>query len=238
MDEVQALYSGGLTHLAQGSSLLQAGRLQDAIGEFESAVRQNPRLIAAHVNLIALYGRMRDTPKAQQHFRIASALDPGSVEAYYNWGILLRDQDRSAEAAEIFQKVLDLNPNHSNTHVQLALLLEKAGQSEQAAKHYDLALQASPDDRQAHFLYAENLARKGQLEAAIAHLQETIAVEDERTPVCMYALATVYDRTGNRERAVYFMRQALDRAASLDLRDLVATIRGNLNRLSAGTSSR
>jgi tetratricopeptide (TPR) repeat protein len=139
---------------------------------------------------------------------------------------------------QVHKKALELNPNHFNSHVQLALLLEKAGQSEQAAKHYDLALQASPDDRQAHFLYAANLARNGQLEAAIEHLHETIGVEDERTPVCMYTLATFYDRAGNRERAVYFMRQALDRAASLDLRDLVATIRDNLNRLSAGTSSR
>ena len=34
MDDVKAMYSGGLTHFAKGSSLAQQGKLQEAAAEF------------------------------------------------------------------------------------------------------------------------------------------------------------------------------------------------------------
>jgi tetratricopeptide (TPR) repeat protein len=69
MDEVKSLYAGGLTHFAKGSALAREGKTKEATAEFESALRVNPRLIMAHVNLIAMYGE-------QGHFGSSGAPFP------------------------------------------------------------------------------------------------------------------------------------------------------------------
>ena len=235
-DEIDALYSGGLPHLTKGTSLLQQGKLREAAAEFEAALKVNPKLVMAHINLIAVYGQLGLADKARDHFRSAVSLDPGWVEAYFNWGMfLLQNGNKRVEAAKMFEKALEVNPNYADAHVQLASLLDEAGRSREAAAHYLRALQVNSDHRQAHFLLAHNLAHDNRFDEAILHLIETIKIEDDRTPVCMRALALAYEGAGNRERALYYIRQARDRAAALGMRDLLSQIEGDLNRLATGS---
>ncbi|PYV08632.1 MAG: hypothetical protein DMG23_13055 [Acidobacteria bacterium] len=233
MDDVKALYSGGLTHFAKGSSLAQQGKLQEAAAEFESALEVNPGLVMAHANLIAMYGQLGLPDKAEQHYRAAVELDPGWVEVYYNWGMSQLQHGKKAEAAEMFRKAIEVNPTYADAHVQLASLLDEGGRLEEAAEHYQRALAVNPDHWQAHFLFAYNLARSGQINEAIKHFLETIKVEDSRTPICMHALAIAYERAGNRERALYYLHQARQRAASFGMQDLLSQLQRDLNRLTA-----
>ena len=233
MDDVKALYSGGLTHFAKGSVLSQQGKLQEAAAEFESALEVNPGLVMAHVNLIAMYGQLGLPDKAEQHYRAAVELDPGWVEIYYNWGMFQLQHGKKTEAAEMFRKAIEVNPAYADAHTQLASLLDEAGRLEEAAGHYQRALAVNPDHRQAHFLFAYNLIRSGQTDEAIKHFLETIRVEDSRTPVCMQALAIAYERAGNRERALEYLHQARERAAAFGMQDLVSQLQRDLNRLTA-----
>ncbi len=231
MDDIKGLYSGGLTHFATASSLAQQGKLQEAAAEFEAALEVNPNLVMAHINLIAMYGQLGLINKAEQHYRAAVELDPGWVEAYYNWGMLRLQHGTKAEAAEMFRKAIEVNPAYADARVQLASLLDEAGHFTEAAEHYQRALEVNPNHRQAHFLFAYNLVRRGQLEEAIKHFLETIKVEDRRTPLCMHALAIAYERTGNHERALYYLREACQRATSLGMQDLLSQLQRDLNRL-------
>jgi tetratricopeptide (TPR) repeat protein len=208
MDAVKALYAGGLSHFAKGSALAREGRAGEAAAEFESALGVNPGLVMAHVNLIAMYGQIGQIAKAEQHFRIAVELDPGWVEAYYNWGLLLVRQRRTAEAAQAFGKAVELNPNYADAHAELAALDESAGRDQEAQRHCRLALESDPNHRQARYLLGRSLIRTGRMEEAIGHLLRTIQAEDRKTPVCMQMLAVAYQRSGDRERAAYYLREA------------------------------
>jgi tetratricopeptide (TPR) repeat protein len=230
LDDVQSLYAGGLTHVANGSTLYAQGKLQESAAEFESAIQVNPRLIAAHINLIAIYGRLNRTDKAEQHFRAALDVDPGWVEVYYNWGLCLAEHGRKQEARQMFQKAVAINPRYADAHVQLASLLDDSGDPESAAGHYRQALRAEPNNRQAHYLFARNLVRTGHLDAAIDHLRQTVEIDDERTPACMHALALAYERSGNLEQTRHYLREAYRRATSLGLNDLAAQLRADLDR--------
>ncbi len=233
MDEVTALYSGGLTDYAKGSSLYLEGKLREAAAEFEAALAVNPRLVMAHINLIALYGQLDQSDKAEQHFKSAIELDPGWVETYYNWGMFLVRHDRKAEAAPLFQKAVEINPDYAEARIQLALLLDDSGRYKEATAHYEQVLKANPNNRQAHYFLARDLLKSGRVEEAIQHLRETTKVEDNWTPVCMQALAIAYERGGNRERAVYYLRQAKQRAVSQGTKDLAAQLQHDIERLSA-----
>jgi superkiller protein 3 len=236
IDELNSLYSGGLTRFAKGSSLYQAGKLREAIVEFEGALEVNPRMVMAHINLIALYGQLNQPDKSEQHFRSAIDLDPGWVEAYFNWGMFLVQHGKPTEAAEMFRKAIEVNPDYPEAQVQLGLLLDESGSREEADAHFRRALEINPNHRPAHYFLARSLLRSGKVSEAIQHLLETTKVEDAWTPVCMQALALAYEREGNRERAVYFLRQAKQRAVSQGAHDLTSQLQRDIDRLSAEVS--
>jgi len=232
MDEVKSLYAGGLTHFAKGSALARVGKTQEATAEFESALRVNPRLIMAHVNLIAMYGEQGQLDRAERHFREASKLDPGWAEAYYNWGLLLMRWQRTAEADEAFRKAIAANSHYSDAHVELGELLDEAGRMTEAQQHFRLALEDAPASRQTHYLFGRSLIRTGQFAEAIAQLQETIKVEDDKTPICMQALAAAYQRPGDLKNAAHYTREARQRALSRDMTALADQLQQDLVRLS------
>jgi tetratricopeptide (TPR) repeat protein len=233
MDDVNSLYSGGLTRFAKGSSFYQQGKLAEAIQEFEAALEVNPRLVTAHVNLIALFGQLNQPDKAEQHFRAAVELDPGWVEAYYNWGFFLAQHGRKTEAAELFRKAVEVNPDYPEARVQLGLLLDEIGRSGEASVHYQRALQVDPDNRQAHYFLGRSLLRSGQVKEAIQHLLETTKVEDVWTPVCMQAVAIAYEHGGDREQAIHFLREAQKRALTFRQKDLASQLQRDIDRLAS-----
>jgi tetratricopeptide (TPR) repeat protein len=231
MDDVNSLYSGGLTRFAKGSSLYQQGKVSEAIQEFQAALEVNPRLVTAHVNLIALYGLLNQPDKAEHHFRAAVELDPGWVESYYNYGLFLAQHSRKTEAADLFRKAVEVNPDYPEAHVQLGLLLDETGRSAEASAHYQRALQVNPNNRQAHYFLGRCLLQNGRVEEAIQHLLETIKVEDSWTPVCIQAVAIAYERGGNWDRALHFFREAKQRALTLGQQDLASQLQREIDRL-------
>lgn len=232
MDEVKSLYAGGLTHFAKGSSLAREGKTSAAAAEFESALQVNPRLLMAHVNLIAMYGQQGQLDKAERHFREAIQLDPGWAEAYYNWGLLLMRRQRTTEADEAFRKAIATNPHYADAHVELGQLLDEAGRMTEAQQHFRLALEDAPANRQAHYLFGRSLIRTGQFGEAIAQLRESINVEDDKTPLCMQALAAAYQRAGDLKSAAHFTREARQRALSRNMTALADQLQQDLVRLS------
>ena len=70
----------------------------------------------AHVNLIRLYGTLGRPEKAEEHYRAATALNPGLAEIYYNHGVLLAGIQQPNEAAEAFRCAIDLNPAYAEAH--------------------------------------------------------------------------------------------------------------------------
>jgi tetratricopeptide (TPR) repeat protein len=231
MDEVKSLYAGGLSRFAKGSALAQQGKIREATAEFESALAINPRLMMAHVNLIAMYGQLDRSDKAEEHFREAVRLDPAWAETYYNWGLFLFGKRRTAEAAVAFRKALEINSNYADAHAQLGLLLDQAGLAVEAQRHYRLALEANPSHRQAQYLLGHSLVRVGRSDQGIPLLLRAIEVEDEKTPVCMQALAVAYERAGDPQKAVYYLREAQQRAKSLKLEELAKQLQQDLERL-------
>jgi tetratricopeptide (TPR) repeat protein len=235
MDAVSSLYVGGNAHFAKGSSLAQKGETEQAAVEFESALNLNPRLIMAHVNLIAMYGDLGRPDKAEEHFREAIKLDPGWAEVYYNWGLLLFREEKSAEAGVAFRKAIELNPNYANAHIELGRLLDEDGRMSEAQEHFRLALENAADNRQAHYLFGCSLIRTGRFDQAIAQLLEAIKVEDNITPLCMQALASAYQSAGDVKRALQYTRQARERAASYKMDELAAQLQRDIDRLSEET---
>jgi tetratricopeptide (TPR) repeat protein len=222
--EVARLNMGSVAHIRRGADLEQAGRIADAIAEHEEALRVDPQAVQAHINLIALYGRLGEFEKAEEHYRAALALDRNQADIHYNYGVLLLRLNRDQDAETSFRQAVQINPYYAAAHNHLGSIYEQQGRLSEALQQFTEAIDNHPNDRLAHFHAGRILANQRKYDEAIQHLLKTLAPDDEQTPRYLYALGATYARAGKLSDAVKYLRAARERAAARGQADLLTSI--------------
>lgn len=133
------------THKNLGVALTQAGQIQEAIGEFNLALRLKPDLADAHDNLARVLLRLGRLPEAMEHWEQALRIQPDYVEAHYNLGVALVQLGRLPEAIAHWEQVLRIQPDYAEVHYNLGTVFEQAGEIGNAIGHYEQALRIKPD---------------------------------------------------------------------------------------------
>jgi tetratricopeptide (TPR) repeat protein len=231
LGEMQALNRGSAHLLRLASEAEQHGDMAAALKFTEQALSEDPKSVQANANLISVYGRNGQADKAQEHYRKAVELNPNHADAHYNYGVLMFQLGRRGEAKKAFEKALAVNPYHAQAHNNLAFVLEAEGRMAEAMAHYRKAIENDPNYRLAHFHLGRVLANQRKYAEAIEHMSKTLSAEDASTPGYMYALGAVYGRSGDRAKAVDFMRQARVKAEAAGQAPLVASIDRDLKTL-------
>jgi tetratricopeptide (TPR) repeat protein len=228
---VEQLNQSSTAHLQRGAELESAGKFDDAIREHQALLQSDPNNLQAHINLISLYGRTGDPAAAKQHFDTAIKLAPNRADAWYNYGVLLFSQQKYDEAEQAFRRALAINPNYTEAHNNLGATYELERRMEEAASEFRAAIADRPDYPLARFHLARILVNESKYEEAIQQLQRALQPEEENTPVYAYALAAAYARSGNREQALRYYREARDRAVARNQSQLLASIDRDLKML-------
>ena len=237
LDEVRALNRSAMYQVQIGLELERQGRLQESVAAHEKALEVDPKLVQAHVNLIALYGRLRQFDKSEEHYKAAIQLDPGSAESYYDYGVLLVQAEKYGQAETAFRKTLEIDPLHAGAHTNLGFLLEREGRLPDAAAEYRQAVQSTPNNRQAHFNLGRTLVNQRNYTEGIVELRKALEPQDEDTPRYVYALGAALARSGDRESAVRYLRQAREGAEAHGQSALIASIDRDLHALQAPGSA-
>ncbi|MGB5540569.1 MAG: tetratricopeptide repeat protein, partial [Gammaproteobacteria bacterium] len=113
LESLDALDISATAQVRRAKRLERAGRMQDALQALQQAVAVEPDSIEAHSQLVRLYHRFNDTGRAEQHYRAVTAIEPNAVMVNLEYGTLLAEQGRIADAATAFEKVLTADPDHS-----------------------------------------------------------------------------------------------------------------------------
>jgi tetratricopeptide (TPR) repeat protein len=233
LDEVRALNRSATQQVQIGIQLERQGKLEESAAAHEKALEIDSQLVQAHVNLVELYGRLGQFEKAEEHYRAAAGLDPGSSENYYNYGVLLLGAEKYRQAENAFRKTIEIDPYHAGAHNNLGFLFERQGALLEAADEYRRAFENKPSNRQAHFNLGRVLVNLEKYQEGIRELKKTIEPEDENTPRYMYALGAAFARSGDPQNALRYIRQARDGAKALGQSDLVASMERDLRTLEA-----
>jgi len=118
---------------------------EEARKEFEAELRLDPRSAGAEYYLGELARRSDALPKAADHFKRATELNPGFAEAYYGWGKALLDSGKAADATAPLETAVKLAPENPTVHFALASAYQRTGRKEEAAREF--ALQRSTADK-------------------------------------------------------------------------------------------
>lgn len=232
MDEVQALNAGAEPLLRQAISLEAQGQLAAAAELNEKALQLDPKLVAAHVNLVSAYGRLHEPQKAEAHYRQAIALNPNAVDAHYNFGVLCISSNRIPEAKSALETALRLNPDYAEAHSNYGAVLQMQGNRRAAQREFEKAIELQPNLRAARFQLGRLYANDKRWDAAVAQFRQIVQVDDEATPAYLYALGATLARSGDIGAADTLV-DARNRALQRGQASLVAAIDQDLIRLKA-----
>ena len=134
--------------------------------------------------------------------RRAISLDPLSLRAQVNLGVVLNMARRYDEAVSQFVQTLELDSSYGMTHAMLGLSYAYKGMADRAVSELELARKASGDRRDLIALRGYTLARAGRTREALATIEEVhrLASPREPSPFLIAVVAVGLDDPGSRAR--------------------------------------
>ena len=130
-----------------GIGYLQQNKLELASEKLTKALRQDPESASAHNAYAILQERLKQTDKAEYHYRKATELDRNDAQAANNYGTFLCRNGREIESEKYFLRALD-NPLYSTpeyAYTNAAVCLLKVNQAEPAIEYLRKALTQRSD---------------------------------------------------------------------------------------------
>jgi tetratricopeptide (TPR) repeat protein len=195
-------------HYEVGSVLLHEGRLQEAIEQYEQALRIEPDYGEPHNNLgVALVHRGR-LEEGIEHFEQALRLNPDYAEAHCNLAVALAQTDKIKEAIAHFEQALRIKPDYTEAHNGLGAALFTQGRVQEAITHYKEALRLNPDYAEAHYNLGIALAQVRRLPEAMEHWEEALRINPDYAEV-HYNLGVALSQAGRLPEAMKHWEQVL-----------------------------
>ncbi|MGD0651502.1 MAG: tetratricopeptide repeat protein [Verrucomicrobiia bacterium] len=176
-DNVAKNPNAWLAHHNLGIALGQAGRIQEAIGHWEQALRIKPDYARTHYNLGIALGQVGKLADAIVHYEQALRIKPDFAEAHNSLGAALWQAGRIQEAIGHYEQALRIKPDFAEAHDNLGAALGQAGRIQEAIGHYEEALVIKPDYAEAHNNLGAALGQAGKLEDAIGHYQQALRIK-------------------------------------------------------------
>ena len=190
-----------LAHLHLGIALGDKGRLEEAVGHFEEAIRLRPQDADAYSRLAYALAKQRRLAEAVQEYEKALRLNPANAELHNDLALTLARQGRAEEAIEHYTEALRLKAGFTEAHYNLGLTLAGRGQYAKASAHFQAALRLDPKQAKASQKLAQALAAQRKLEQAITPYREAVK-SNPSDPQAHRELGRVLLEAGQVEEAV------------------------------------
>ena len=155
----------------------QRGVHEAALGLIGQAIALNPNVPAFHCNMSEAYRALGQFDRAAACCRTAMRLQPKSIEAGNNLGLVLLAQGQYAAAVTQFQEVLQSKPDYVMTYNNLGNAFRLLGDPEQAIAQFRRALELKPNLPEAHSNLGQLLLERNDLDEALHHCREAVRLK-------------------------------------------------------------
>ena len=196
------------THYNFGLAFQRAGRVQEAIGHYELALRIKPDDAEAHYNLGTALEEAGRAPEAISQWEQTLRIRPDYAEAHNNLGSASLRLGRVPEAIEHYEQALRTDPDLAEAHYNLGLALRLAGRVQEAIGHYQEALRIKPDYAEAHNNLGNALLGLGRVPEAIEQYEQARRIKPDFAEA-HYNLGVALEQMGRPQDAIGHYEQAL-----------------------------
>ncbi|MGD0261440.1 MAG: tetratricopeptide repeat protein [Verrucomicrobiota bacterium] len=166
-------------HWRLGWVLAREGKTDEAIRQYQEALRLNPGHAFAHNVLGVALVRKGQMDEAIRQYHEALRLNPDYAEAHYNLGVILVRKGQIDEAINQYQQAIRLKPDDALAHNNLGTALGRKGQMDEAVRQFQETIRLKPDFAEVHNNLGNALAEKGQMDEAIRQYQEALRLKPD-----------------------------------------------------------
>lgn len=117
-----------------------AGKLPEAISQYQNALSLNPEFSQAHCNLGLIFNQQHNYAKALSEFRKALAINPKDAITYNGIGAALRAEKDMVGAIKNWQTAVSLDPKLATAHYNLGTAYEIQKDTDRAMESYKQAV--------------------------------------------------------------------------------------------------
>jgi tetratricopeptide (TPR) repeat protein len=164
------------------------------------AIQCDEQLAEGHMMLAQLnYIYDWDWAGAEQQFKRALELDPGSLYVHRPYAVFLMAVGRHAEAISEMQRAAQLDPVSSETQASFGRILYRARKYEEAIPHLKRALELEPRNYSAYVRLGDVYAKLARYDEAIAAFQNAAQLRSDGMHPAR--IARVYTLMGRQREA-------------------------------------
>lgn len=140
-------------HLVMAEALSDAGKATEAVAEYQTALRLDPRLLGAYLGLASLYWKQREFDEALPLLQQVLQRSPRDPEANGMMADIAEHAGKNAEAEEYATVALAGNPDLIQTRVVLARVYVAKQEPRRAIIELTKVIGADPDGSYHFLLY-------------------------------------------------------------------------------------
>jgi tetratricopeptide (TPR) repeat protein len=130
-----------------------------------------------HVEKGNAYFAQKQLTSAENEYRQAIQIDPGSADAYYRLGLLQIEQEHPTAASQSLSHAVDLDPKNPDARLRFGDLLISSTQYDDARQQADAVLKQDGKNAGAHRLLGQVALHQMQYLAAENELKQAIALD-------------------------------------------------------------
>ena len=110
-----------------GGALMELERWDDALREYDIALRADPNDMVAWFNAGIAFAKLQRWDQAEAAFRKVVGANPSDRKALYNLGVALANQRRWAEAMEAHRAIVAADPRDHEARFNLGMIAVTLG---------------------------------------------------------------------------------------------------------------
>jgi tetratricopeptide (TPR) repeat protein len=191
-----------------GYDLARRGQYEEALEQFNEALREKPQFVDAMVNvgrILALQGKLDE---ATTRFEEALRIHPGSVLAQFDLANVHAARGEFDEAIRHYREAIRLDPEYFPAHRELGNLLFDRGRIDESIAPLKEALRGNAVSLDVYNNLAIALAKTGQIDEAIGLLRAALRA-DPKDPETHNNLGIILAGTGQVEDGAEQFREAV-----------------------------
>jgi tetratricopeptide (TPR) repeat protein len=171
------------THWQMGKMLESNGDYQDAVTEFDIAIKLQPDFVYAMRSMANALNKLNRPAEALEYEHRALAINPYEPGINFDLGLAAEKSGDYDSAIQHYQTAIQYGSNQTDAEFNLGnLLMTQKNRPDLAVGYYSAAAQSSPNRYDIRFNFAQALAKIGQMDAAKTQCRIALQLKPDFAP--------------------------------------------------------